>query len=94
MLKIFKIVALLEGISFLGLLANMILIKPNDIVLYKSLLFPIGMAHGVLFISYVYLAFMNYSNEKWKLIDLAIILLGSLLPFGTFYIERKYLKNA
>ena len=94
MLKIFKIVAVLEGISFLALLANMIFIKPTNLVLYKSLLFPIGMAHGILFIGYIYLAFMNYSKEKWKLSDLAIILLGSLLPFGTFYIERKYLKNA
>jgi integral membrane protein len=94
MLRIFKIVAVLEGISFLVLLANMLLIKPNNMVLYKSLLFPIGMSHGVLFIAYLYLAFMNYSKQNWNLKDLALILLGSLLPFGTFYIERRYLKNA
>lgn len=94
MLKIFKIVAVLEGISFLVLLANMLFIKPNNIDLYKTLLFPIGMAHGVLFIAYLYLAFVNYSKQNWNFKDLALIILGSLVPFGTFYIERKYLKNA
>lgn len=94
MLKIFKIVAVLEGISFLVLLANMLFIKPSNLDLYKTLLFPIGMAHGVLFIAYLYLAFVNYSKQNWNFKDLVLIILGSLVPFGTFYIERKYLKNA
>jgi hypothetical protein len=46
MLKFFKVVAILEGISYLALFSNMLFIKPNNFDLYKSLLYPIGMSHG------------------------------------------------
>lgn len=94
MTKFFKIIAILEGCSFLLLLSNMLFIKPNDLILYKNLLFPIGMSHGILFIAYVYLAFMIKEKQNWNIKDLIVIILGSLLPFGAFYIEKKYLKNA
>ena len=94
MLKLFKIVAVSEGFSYLVLLANMLFVKPNNFVVYKKLLFPIGMAHGVLFIGYFILAFLLFKAMKWSFKDLAIILFGSLIPFGTFYIDNKYLKNA
>ena len=51
--KIFKYTAILEGFSYLALLSNMLFIKPNNTDLYKSLLFPVGMTHGILFIGYV-----------------------------------------
>ena len=94
MTKIFKFTAILEGFSYLFLLSNMIFIKPSNIVLYKTLLFPIGMTHGILFIAYLYLAIMIKQNQNWSFKDLAIVLLGSLIPFGAFIIEKKYLKNA
>ena len=91
MLKFFKIIALLEGISFLVLLANMLIVKNINIDLYKSLLFPIGMAHGILFIAYIILAIMLKFELDWDWKKFSIIILGSLVPFGTFYIEKKYL---
>lgn len=94
MIKIFKITAISEGISYLVLLANMLFIKPTNIVLYKTLLSPVGMTHGLLFIGYLYLAFMIKSQQKWSFKDLAVVLLGSLIPFGAFFIEKKYVKNA
>lgn len=93
MLRIFKITAILEGISYLLLFANMLIIKPTNLELYKQFLFPIGMAHGVLFIGYVVLAFLLQPSQKWSLKTLFIILIASLLPFATFYIEKKYLQN-
>lgn len=94
MLRIFKIIALLEGVSYLALFANMLLVKPNNIDLYKSLLFPIGMGHGILFITYIILAIMLKIEQNWDWQKFGIILIASVLPFGTFYIEQKYLKNA
>jgi len=94
MLRIFKIVALLEGVSYLALFANMLLVKPNNIDLYKTLLFPIGMGHGILFITYIILATMLKIEQNWDWKKFGVILIASVLPFGTFYIEQKYLKNA
>ncbi|UQD57007.1 DUF3817 domain-containing protein [Flavobacterium sp. K5-23] len=93
MLKIFKVTAILEGISYLVLFSNMLLIKPNNFDLYKTLLYPIGMSHGVLFIGYVLLAILLKNSQKWSLKDFGIILAASLVPFGTFYVDKKYLKN-
>lgn len=93
MLKIFKIVAILEGISYLALFANMLFIKPNNFQLYKTLLYPIGMSHGVLFVGYILLAFLIKKSQGWNLSIFGLILAASLLPFGTFYIERNYLKH-
>lgn len=91
MLKIFKIVAILEGISYLVLFANMLAIKPNYPDLYKTLLYPIGMAHGVLFIAYIVLAVLLKYEQNWDWGKLGVILVASLLPFATFWVEKKYL---
>jgi len=94
MTKLFKFVAVAEGVSYLILFFNMLVIKPNDLTLYKTLLFPVGMAHGLLFMGYVLLAILIRDEQKWSLRDFFIVQLASLLPFATFYIEKKYVKNA
>lgn len=92
MVKIFKNIAILEGISYLVLFANMLLIKPTNLTLYKSLLYPIGMTHGVLFIGYVALAFLIAKSQEWNWKTLSLVLVASLLPFATFFVERKYVQ--
>jgi integral membrane protein len=94
MTKLFKFIAIAEGISYLVLFFNMLVVKRLNLELYKLLLYPIGMAHGLLFMSYVMIAFIIWRNQKWTIIELLIVQLGSLIPFGTFYVEKKYLRNA
>ena len=91
MIKLFKITAVLEGVSYILLFANMLLIKLTNLELYKQLLYPIGMSHGVLFMGYIGLAFLLKKTMQWNLMTFLIILLASLLPFGTFYVDKKYL---
>ncbi|WP_147678717.1 DUF3817 domain-containing protein [Algibacter pacificus] len=91
-LNIFRIVAFLEGVSYLLLLFIATPIKyiagnPE----YVKLL---GMPHGMLFILYVVLAFLIKSEMKWAGKTFLFVLLASVIPFGTFYIERKFLKPA
>ena len=93
MLSIFKNIAILEGISYIVLFANMLIIKPSNIDLYKSLLYPVGMTHGILFIGYVLLAVLLKKSQEWNLKTSSIVLGASLLPFATFYIEKKYLRK-
>lgn len=91
MFKIFKITAILEGISYLVLFSNMLFIKPNNLEIYHTLLYPIGMSHGLLFIGYVLLAVLLKKTQNWDLKTSGIILIASLIPLGTFYVDKKYL---
>lgn len=52
----------------------------------------VGYAHGFLFIAYVILAIIFWMEKKWNIKRLIVLLIASLLPFGTFYIDKKYLK--
>lgn len=92
MLKFFKIIAFLEGVSLLLLFFFAMPMKYlMDNPLYVK---HIGMAHGVLFVAYVILALMLKYQYNWSAKKLTIILLASVLPFGTFYVEKKYLRNS
>ncbi|OYU79613.1 MAG: hypothetical protein CFE23_13040 [Flavobacterium sp. BFFFF1] len=91
MLKLFKVIAILEGISYLALFSNMLFIKHNNPELYHQLLYPIGMTHGVLFVAYVILAIILKIELSWPTKKFVIIGVASILPFGTFYVEKKYL---
>jgi integral membrane protein len=89
-LNIFRITALLEGVSYILLLfiATPVKYLLNDPQYVKLL----GMPHGLLFIGYVILAFMLKNELKWSQKQFMVVLLASIIPFGTFYIDKKYLK--
>ena len=53
----------------------------------------IGMAHGILFIMYIAFSILLKNEQKWSIKTLLIIGLASIIPFGTFYVEKKYLQN-
>lgn len=91
MKKIFRIVSILEGVSYLLLLFIATPIKylaDND-----SLVKLLGMPHGLLFIAYVILAIMLKYEENWDSKKFFMVLIASIIPFGTFYIDKKYFRN-
>jgi len=89
--NIFKIVAFLEGLSYILLLGIATPVKYIfDEPQYVQLL---GMPHGILFVAYIVLAFLLKPEQKWNLKTFGIILVASIIPFGTFYMDRKYLKS-
>ncbi len=87
----FRIVSFLEGISYLLLLFVAVPIKyfAEDPSYVKML----GMPHGLLFVAYVVLAFILKPDLKWDWKTFGIVLIASVLPFGTFYIDKKYLRS-
>ena len=91
MLKAFKIVAFLEGVSLL--LLFFVAMPLKYIWAMPQLVSYVGMAHGVLFIMYLIMAFMLKSEREWTWGQLFEISISSIIPFGTFYIEKKYLKD-
>ncbi|MEJ6675425.1 MAG: DUF3817 domain-containing protein [Flavobacteriales bacterium] len=91
MKNIFRIVSFLEGVSYLLLLFVAVPIKyfQGDVSYVKML----GMPHGILFMSYIVLAVMLQKTMKWSLKSLGIVVLASVIPFGTFYVDKKYLQK-
>ncbi len=90
MLSTFRIIAFLEGLSYILLLfiATPLKYLANDPQYVKML----GMPHGLLFVAYVAFAIFLRATYKWDNKAFFIIILCSLLPFGTFYADHKYFK--
>jgi len=89
-INLFRITALLEGISYILLLFIAVPIKYLlDDPTYVKLL---GMPHGILFIGYIILAVVGKNKFNWSYLEFFIISAASLVPFGTFYVDKKYLR--
>ena len=91
MITIFRLISYLEGISYLLILFVTMPLKylfaspdPNKVI---------GMAHGVLFLLYIVMAFLVKSEKKWNAKTLIIVLACSIIPFGTFWMDKKYLSK-
>ena len=91
MIIAFRIIALLEGISYILLLGLAVPIKylANDPQYVKLL----GIPHGILFILYIVFAFWLKPEFIWNKRQFIWVILASIIPFGTLYIDNKYLKT-
>jgi len=90
-ITLFRIIAFLEGTSYLLLLFVGVPFKylnGNDYVVKL-----LGMPHGLLFVAYIFLAIYLGLNQDWSFRKKLIVLASSVIPFGTFYVEFKYLRN-
>ena len=88
-LQQFRVMAIAEGFSWLGLLVTMYLKygqempEPNKWV---------GYIHGFLFLIYCFYIAYFLLIEKWQLAKCLVLFATAFLPFGTFWAERKYLR--
>jgi integral membrane protein len=89
--KTFKVISILEAISFLLLLCFAMPLK--YIWGHPEFVEVIGMLHGILFIAYLYGAFSMFTTLKWSKKTLFIVLICAVLPFGPIYADKKYLPN-
>lgn len=91
LLNIFRVIAFLEGLSYILLLfiATPIKYFGEDPQYVKML----GMPHGILFMLYIILAFMLKQENSWFKDNFKMVLLASIIPFGTFYLDYKYFKT-
>ncbi|UKM64029.2 DUF3817 domain-containing protein [Flavobacteriaceae bacterium GSB9] len=90
--NIFRLVALLEGVSYILLLFIATPIKYfGDDPQYVKLL---GMPHGLLFIAYIAMAVIIRKDYNWNNRTFLVVLMASVIPFGTFYVDKKFLKTS
>jgi integral membrane protein len=90
-LSILRILAISEGISYIAFGITM----PIKYLMHWPLPnYIVGMSHGLLFIAYCLWVLIVGIRFKKKVEFYVVGWLMSLIPFGTFWFERKYLKNS
>jgi integral membrane protein len=90
LLNRFRWLAVAEGISYLLLGITVPLKRIYNI---PEPNFIVGSIHGVLFIAYCIILLVLMIDLKWSFKKGFILFLASLIPFGTFLAERKYLRG-
>jgi integral membrane protein len=87
----FRLIAILEGVSYLILLGIAMPLKYfvqlPDAVRYT------GWIHGVLFVLYIILLLKVWSQYRWSFGKVLLAFIASLLPFGTFVLDSKLKKE-
>lgn len=87
MIQLHRKTALIEGISYLILLFIAMPLKyffniPEAVKYF-------GWIHGVLFLVFFVVLIMASIKYRWSLLRIGIYLIGSVLPFVPFYLDKK-----
>ena len=85
-----QLLAILEGISYISFGLTMPL---KYIYGIKEPNYVVGVAHGALFIAYVAWVFLVHFEKKMPFTKTFLLLVASLVPFMTFWVEKKILKT-
>jgi integral membrane protein len=86
-----RVIALLEGWSLLLLL--FIAMPVKYLLGVPEATQAIGLIHGILFVIFIGATAIISIVHKWNLIRVFVVMASSVVPFGTFYIDRKILRK-
>jgi len=86
-----RVIGFWEGVSFLVLLGIAMPLKyfagqPGAVRV-------VGMAHGILFMLYVWAAIQTALDRNWTWRRTGLVLLASVLPAGPFVVDAKLLRE-
>ena len=86
-----RIVGFYEGISFLVLLLIAMPLKywadiPQAVTV-------VGGLHGLLFVLYMLALLHVWIAQRWSIFKVAAAFIAAFLPFGTFVLDKKLLRN-
>ena len=87
MIQLYRKTALIEGVSYLILLFIAMPLKyffniPEAVKYF-------GWIHGILFLAFFVCLVIASLKYRWSLIRIALYLLGSVLPFVPFLLDKK-----
>lgn len=91
LLKRFYWIGIAEAVSFLLLLAIAMPLK--YMAGMPKAVSVVGMAHGLLFIAYLYMAYDCWQSLQWSFKKFALAGLASLVPFGPFWFHKHHGQN-
>lgn len=86
MLRFFRVLSLVEGLSLVTLL---LIAMPAKYQLGVDFVWPVGMAHGVLWLSFVLASLVVSHLQRWPVLAWVGALACSVLPFGFVLLDRR-----
>ena len=85
-IRAFRMTALAEGVSFLTLL--FIAMPMKYFMGMPEVVRVVGSIHGALFVLYVGLLAMLHVRQRWSFMFSLYALVASVIPFGTFILDK------
>lgn len=86
MLKFFRLLSVVEGLSLITLL---FIAMPAKYQFGHDFVWPVGMAHGVLWLAYVLMSLVVSHVQRWSVLTWAMALVCSVLPFGFLWVDAR-----
>ena len=88
MLNTFRAISFIEGLSYL------IILSVTLGLISREFVFPLGMAHGVLFIAYMVSSLALSNSKNWSILVWLGLFVASLIPFAFLPVEFLLKKEA
>jgi integral membrane protein len=89
--RLLRFVGITEGISFLVLL--LIAMPLKYYFGLPQMVKVVGWMHGVLFVTYIGAVLLAIKAMKWNLFSVGVALAASLIPVGTFLLDKSWKKR-
>ena len=86
MLNSFRLLSLIEGLSLITLL---FIAMPARYQFGVDFVWPVGMAHGVLWLAFVVMSLLVSHLQRWSIGAWLLALLCSVLPFGFLLLDAR-----
>jgi len=86
-IRVFRMIALAEGISFLTLLC--IAMPMKYFMGMPEVVRVVGAIHGGLFLLYVGLLAVIHFRHRWSFMFSLYAFIASIIPFGTFVLDKQ-----
>jgi integral membrane protein len=88
----YRILALVVGTLLVLLVVGMVLkYGPTDEPAMAGIVAPL---HGFVYMVYLAVSFDLWRRTGWPLSRMVLIVLGGVIPFMTFFVERKVVREA
>lgn len=90
MLKAFRILSVIEGLSLIALL---LIAMPAKYQFGYDFVWPVGMTHGLLWMAFVVMSLAVSHQQKWSILWWLLALVCSVIPFAFLFLDGR-LKRA
>jgi len=91
MVSKFRLVAIAEAVTYLALLAAVVLYRVLDGPDFIGFLGPV---HGIVFLVYLVLVLQIRESQGWDLGQTIVVIVAAAVPFGGFLVERRLVDDA